>query len=115
MNDNVANTGPLTDIFSPEFLLGSVGAPFLIGMAVGYFAKKMLKTALFVGGGLIVLLFVGEYYGIIQVNDAGLQHAASAAADAAKSSSHFLVSRLSSITSKGVSASAGFYAGFKLG
>ena len=103
------------DLFSTPFLLGSVGAPFIIGMAVGYFAKKMFKTALFVGGGIIVLLFVGEYYGIVQVNEVQLEHAAGAAVDVAKSSSDYLVSRLSSITSKGLSASAGFYAGFKIG
>lgn len=103
------------EFFSTPFLLGSVGAPFVIGMAVGYFAKKMFKTALFVGGGIIVLLLAGEYYGIIQVNDAQLEHAADAAIDAAKLSSNYLVHRLSSITSKGLSASAGFYAGFKIG
>lgn len=112
MNSSVASS---TDIFSTPFLLGSVGAPFIIGMAVGYFAKKMLKTALFIGGGIIVSLFVFEYYGFIQVSNAGLQHAADAATEAAKSSSSFLVHRLSSITSKGISATVGFFAGFKLG
>jgi len=111
MNNSVASA---TDIFSTPFLLGSVGAPFIIGMAVGYFAKKMLKTALFIGGAMIVMLFVSEYYGIVHIDDAQLQHAADAAADAATSSSNFLVARLSSITSKGVSASVGFFAGFKL-
>ncbi|MDD1617046.1 MAG: FUN14 family protein, partial [Methylococcaceae bacterium NSP1-2] len=61
------------------------------------------------------MLFVSEYYGIVHVDDVQLQHAADAAADAAKSSSTFLVHRLSSITSKGVSAAVGFFAGFKLG
>jgi uncharacterized membrane protein (Fun14 family) len=112
MNNSVE---PPTDIFSTPFLLGSVGAPFIIGMAVGYFAKKMLKIALLIAGAAIVLLFVSEYYGIVQINDAGLQHAADVATDAAKSSSHFLVTRLSSITSKGVSAAVGFFAGLKLG
>ena len=112
MNNSVASS---TDIFSTPFLVGSVGAPFIIGMAVGYFAKKMLKTALFIGGAIIVMLFISEYYGVIHVDDAQLQHAAEAAADAAESSSHFLVNRLSSITSKGVSAAVGFFAGFKLG
>ncbi|MFI3219675.1 MAG: FUN14 domain-containing protein [Methylococcales bacterium] len=115
MNNNAINVAPSTDIFSSAFLLSSVGAPFIIGMAVGYFAKKMLRTALFIGGAAIVLLFVSEYYGVVQINDAGLQHAADVATDAAKSSSHFLVARLSSITSKGVSASVGFFAGIKLG
>lgn len=115
MNNHVVNVEPSTDIFSSAFLLGSVGAPFIIGMAVGYFAKKMLRTALFLGGAAIVLLFVSEYYGIVHVDDMQLQHAADAATDMAKSSSHFLVQRLSSITSKGVSASVGFFAGIKLG
>jgi uncharacterized membrane protein (Fun14 family) len=35
---------------SSAFLLGNVGAPFVIGLAVGYFAKKMLRFALFLGG-----------------------------------------------------------------
>jgi uncharacterized membrane protein (Fun14 family) len=112
MNNSVASSD---DIFSTPFLVGSVGAPFIIGMAVGYFAKKMLKTALFIGGAIIVMLFVSEYYGIVHVDDVQLQHAADAAADAAKSSSTFLVHRLSSITSKGISAAVGFFAGFKLG
>ena len=112
MNHSVAASD---DIFSTPFLLGSVGAPFIIGMAVGYFAKKMLKTALFIGGAMVVMLFVSEYYGIVHVDDAQLQHAADVTVDAAKSSSSFLVARLSSITSKGISASVGFFAGFKLG
>jgi uncharacterized membrane protein (Fun14 family) len=112
MNDRISSS---SDFFSTPFLLGSVGAPFIIGMAVGYFAKKMLKIALFIGGGAIVLLFISEYYGVVQINDDGLQHAADMATEAAKSSSHFLVTRLSSITSKGVSAAVGFFAGLKLG
>lgn len=104
-----------SDIFSAPFLLGNVGAPFVIGMAVGYFAKKMLKTALFIGGGLILLMFAGEHYGIISVNGAQLEHAADAAAQAAKDSGSFLVDRLSTITTRGVSAVTGFSLGFKLG
>jgi uncharacterized membrane protein (Fun14 family) len=112
MNTSVASSN---DIFSTPFLLGSIGAPFIIGMAVGFFAKKMLKTALFIGGAIIVVLFVSEYYGVVHVDDTQLQHAADVAADAAESSSHFLVARLSSITSKGVSGTVGFFAGFKMG
>lgn len=111
MNNSV---GSANDIFSTPFLLGSVGAPFIIGMAVGYFAKKTLKIALFIGGAMVVMLFVSEYYGIVHVDDTGLQHAAEVATEAAESSSHYLVERLAHITSKGLSASAGFFAGFKL-
>jgi len=104
-----------TDFLSSEFLFGNVGAPFVIGLAVGYFAKKMLKLALFLGGAAIVLLFVTEYYGITQVNDNQLQNVASSATEFAKHSGSFLVDRLSHITSKGVSAAAGFFVGLKMG
>jgi uncharacterized membrane protein (Fun14 family) len=113
MNDN--NPSSANDIFSNTFLIGNVGAPFIIGMAVGYFAKKMLHIALFVGGGLVTLLFLGEYYGVISVNGEVLQQAAGSAATAAKDSAGFLVDRLSAITSRGVSGAGGFYVGFKLG
>lgn len=103
------------DIFSTPFLLGNVGAPFVIGMAVGYFAKIMLKTALFLGGCLIALMFIGEAYGLISINGAQLEHVADTATQAAKESGSFLIDRLSTITTRGVSALAGFSLGFKLG
>lgn len=115
MNDNSIETSASTDIFSSAFLLGNVGAPFIIGLAVGYFAKKMLKTALFIGGGIIVLLFIAESYGVISVNGEVLQEAASSAAQAAKHSGGFLLDHLSAITSRGVSGAGGFFVGFKLG
>ncbi|MDO9106329.1 MAG: FUN14 domain-containing protein [Methylovulum sp.] len=115
MKSNFTEASASSDLFSSAFLIGNVGAPFIIGMAVGYFAKKMLRTALFLGGAAIVLLFVSEYYGVIEITDAELRQVADSATDAAKTSGDFLVNRLSSITSKGVSGVAGFFAGFKLG
>lgn len=115
MNDIAANNPNSTDFFSNAFLMGNIGAPFLIGMAVGYFAKKMLLMALFVGGAIITALFVAEYYGVITLNGSVLIDAASSAADAAKHSGGFLLDRLSLITSRGVSGAGGFYVGFKLG
>jgi uncharacterized membrane protein (Fun14 family) len=115
MTNTPIDATPATDFFSSTFLLGNVGAPFVIGLAVGYFAKKMLRTALFVGGAAIVLLFVSEYYGITHISDVQLQQAANTAANVAKSSGGYLVERLSGITSKGVSGAAGFFTGFKLG
>lgn len=115
MNSKSNESLPSTDIFSSDFLLGNVGAPFVIGMAVGYFAKKMIRTALFVGGMIIVMLFIAEYYGVISVSDAALQSAASSASQAAKDSGGFLIDRLSVITSSGVSAAGGFFIGFKFG
>ena len=103
------------DFFSAAFLLPNIGAPFLVGLAVGYFAKKMLKVALFLGGAAVVLLFVGEYYGVTQINDQALHQTAQAAADLANQSGSFLYSRLSQLTWKGGSAVAGFLAGLKLG
>jgi len=100
--------------FSVAFLLPNIGAPF-VGLAVGYFAKKVLKVTLFLGGAAVVLLFVCEYYGVTQVNDQALNQTAQAAADLANQSGSFLYSRLSQLTLKGGSAVAGFLAGLKLG
>jgi len=115
MNNHSLNAASSADIFSSAFLLGNVGAPFIIGLAVGYFAKKMLQIALFFGGAIIVTLFTAEYYGAISINDTALQDAASSAVQAAKSFSGFLIDRLSAITCRGVSGASGFYVGFKLG
>lgn len=115
MNDYPVNTAPSTDFLSSTFLMGNVGAPFVIGLAVGYFAKKMLRVALFLGGAAIVLLFVSEYYGITEMSDAKLQSAAHAATGIAKQSGGFLVERLSHITSKGISGVGGFFIGLKIG
>lgn len=106
---------PATDYLSSTFLLGNVGAPFVIGLAVGYFAKKILKLALFLAGAAIVLLFVTEYYGLTDVSDAQLQSAANSATNMARDSGGFLIDRLSHITSKGLSAAAGFFVGLKFG
>lgn len=102
------------DFLSTAFLFPNVGAPFLVGLAVGYLAKKALKLALFFGGAAIVLLFVSEYYGVVQINDQALEHAAQATADAASQSGSFLYQRLSELQWKGGSAIAGFLAGLKL-
>lgn len=105
----------VTDFLSSEFLVGHVGAPFAIGLAVGYFAKKMLRTALFLGGAAVVLLFVGEYYGVTEISDLNLQQATDTATAAAKESGSYLLNRLSGITSKGVSGVGGFLLGLKIG
>lgn len=115
MNDYPSNDPASTDILSSGFLMGNVGAPFMIGLAVGYFAKKMLRLALFIAGAAIVLLFITEYYSGVQISNDGLQHAANAATGIAKSSGGFLVDRLSHVTSKGVSAVGGFFVGLKFG
>jgi uncharacterized membrane protein (Fun14 family) len=115
MNDEFILNTQSTEIFSTAFLLPNVGVPFIMGLAVGYFAKKMLKLALFLGGASIVLMFVSEYYGFFTLTDATLQHATSAAIETAQSSGEFLRNRLSSISGKGLSSVAGFYFGLKMG
>ncbi len=115
MNDINTTIPDSNDIFSSGFLLGNLGAPFLIGMAVGYFAKKMIRIVLFIGGAMLVTLFLAEYAGIISINSDVLQNVASTAAESAKSSGGFLVDRLALISSRGVSSVGGFYVGFKLG
>lgn len=115
MKNNPIDADPSTDFFSQDFLIGNVGAPFIIGLAVGYFAKKMLLTALFLGGAAIVLLFVGEYYGITEISDLNLEQATDSATEAVEQSGDYLVKRLSGITSKGVSAAGGFFVGFRMG
>lgn len=115
MSNTTIDAATSGDFLSSGFLMGNVGAPFVIGLAVGYFAKKMLRIALFFGGAALVLMFIGEYYGIIHITDTELQSAAHAATSAAKESGDFLVSRVSTITSRGVSGTAGFFVGFKLG
>ncbi|MFZ2726684.1 MAG: FUN14 domain-containing protein [Methylococcaceae bacterium] len=112
---NTTLSNPFPDIFSAAFLINNIGAPFAIGLAVGYFAKKMLRLALFIAGMALVFLFMSEYWGIVEISDAQLQQAATTASNMAKSSGNFLIQRVSQITSKGVSGSAGFFVGLKLG
>jgi uncharacterized membrane protein (Fun14 family) len=103
------------DFFSTPSLLSNIGSPFILGIAVGYFAKKMLRTALFLGGGMVVILFVAEYYGVVHITDTQLLHVTDIATEAAKNSSDFLLDRLSLFTVKGISATGGFVLGFKMG
>jgi len=104
-----------TASFPSAFLLTNVGAPFVIGVAVGYFSKKMLRVALLLGGAAIVLLFMSEYYGVMSLSRDKLGEVVTEATGGVKSFGDFLVTRLGSITSKGVSAIGGFFVGLKLG
>ncbi|WP_319587881.1 FUN14 domain-containing protein [uncultured Desulfobulbus sp.] len=106
---------PSQDFLDPSFLLPNVGAPFVIGLAVGYCAKKMLRAALLLGGMIVILFFVTEYYGIAVVNHHEIERAAQSAMDLAKQSGGFLMDRLSRFTCQGVSAGAGFLAGLRMG
>ena len=98
-----------------DFLLSTVGAPFAIGLAVGFFAKKALKIVLFIAGAGLVALFISEYYGYGGIDNESLRNMADTATTGAKQSGDFLMERLSNIGGKGVSATAGFLAGLKMG
>jgi uncharacterized membrane protein (Fun14 family) len=115
MKNNTVDVPATSDIFSSDFMIGNVGTPFAIGLAVGYFAKKMLLVSLFLCGGAIVLLFISEHFGITKLSDMNLQHATDSATGVVKQSGDFLLNRLSHFTSKGVSSVGGFFVGFKLG
>lgn len=103
------------DIFSTNSLIDNIGLPFILGMAVGYFAKKMLSMLLFLSGGAVVLLIVADYNGVVHISNDQLLQATGVAVDLAKNSSDFLLTRLSQFTAKGVSATGGFLIGFKRG
>lgn len=50
----------------------------------------MLRIALFLSGGVVVMLFIAEYYGVVNITDTQLLHATDIAASAAKDSVIFI-------------------------
>ncbi|MCK5888405.1 MAG: hypothetical protein KAG19_00515 [Methylococcales bacterium] len=100
---------------SSSFLLINVGAPFLIGMAVGYFVKKMLKIALFIFGMFMVFLLVTAHYGFIEINDANLTNAVQDGTSSINQFGTFLIDSLSGYKSIAASGVAGFFVGLKMG
>lgn len=49
---------PPTDMLSAPFLIGNVGAPFVIGLAVGFFCKKGFENCfVFSGWGDCVVIY----------------------------------------------------------
>jgi uncharacterized membrane protein (Fun14 family) len=114
MNHKIISEAPSTDISPLDLLLNDIGVPFAIGLAVGYFAKKMLHMVLFLGGAAIVLLFACDYYNIIKIPTETLEHVVKYMLDQGKIAGSELLARLAHFTSKGVSGVAGFFVGFKL-
>ena len=94
---------------------GHVGTSFLIGLAVGYFAKKVLRLGLVLMGAVIVLLFVCEHFGIISIHVDTLNQFANTTIAATQNTGHFLTSNLDHYRSQGISALGGFVVGLKLG
>ena len=98
-----------------SFLLINAGAPFLMGMAVGYFTKKTLKIGLFLLGLSIVALFVAGYYGLITVSGSDLTHSVEKGSGAANRFGAFLLANLSGLGGVGLGGCAGFFVGLKMG
>ena len=46
-----STTDPLDGLLSGSSLLSELGPAFIIGLAVGYFAKKVFRIGLFLFGG----------------------------------------------------------------
>ncbi len=115
MKNNTLEIPSSTDFFSSDQLLNNVGTPFIIGLAIGYFAKKMLLLCLLLCGAAIVILFISEYYEITQINYEKLEHAVEPATSLIKQYKDFLIAHLLNFPTKGISATTGFFLGFKLG
>jgi len=98
-----------------SFLLLNIGAPFLVGMAVGYFTKKALKIGLFIIGMTIVILLVSSHYGIVEIHGEQLATAVDGGKDAANTFGSFLINSLSGLGGIGASGVAGFFVGLKVG
>jgi uncharacterized membrane protein (Fun14 family) len=115
MKNNTIEIPTTTDFFSSDYLINNVGTPFIIGFAVGYFAKKILLLSLLVCGAAIVLLFVSEHFEVTHINYQKLEHTVEPATQWITQFKDFLLAHLSNFPSKGISATSGFLVGFKLG
>lgn len=111
--DITSKPGVVDDFTSS--ILGNIGTPFAIGLAVGYFAKKIMRLGLLVSGTMIASLFIMEHFGIISINVDHLQMLASHATDSVKTTSDFLIDKLKTFDSQGISVVSGFILGLKLG
>ena len=111
MNEEIPGGG--TDPAS--YMLINVGAPFLIGMAVGYFMKKALKVGLLLLGLALVLFFVADYYDIIGINQEGLTNAVDRGSAAVNTFGSFLINNLKAYGGATIGGVAGFFVGLKMG
>jgi uncharacterized membrane protein (Fun14 family) len=102
-------------VFETPFALSAVGTPFLIGLAVGYCMKKLMRLALLLVGAVLIVLFVAEQYQLIVISDTAVQTATATLSQATNSFNHWLFQRLSLFSTQGVSVTAGLVLGFKMG
>jgi uncharacterized membrane protein (Fun14 family) len=108
----VANTN--TNLSELPYL--TMGASFLIGLAIGYVIKKSFKLMLFLLGISLILIFFLEYKHIVTVNEDQLLGMVDSMSAAFSQFVIFLKERISQIKVSGtLSAVAGFLIGIKMG
>jgi len=94
----------------------NMGSGFIIGLAVGYFLKKSFKLLLLLLGIAVVLMFGLEHFGVITINETGLEHSVEAGTSTFKQFGMFLRDRLAQFGVAGsASAVGGFAIGLKIG
>ena len=97
------------------YILFNAGAGFILGFAVGYALKKLLKLVLLFLGLVTLLLLALEYYGIIQVNYGKFVELVQAALNATRGATSGIISHaLASLPFAG-SFAVGLAVGFKAG
>lgn len=92
----------------------SAGGSFLIGVMLGYFAKRILKIIIFTVGGLVGLLLYLQQQEIISVNTEKLEDS-STIVFTSITSSFDKVSQMGDLTSLGIPLTVSMTAGFTLG
>ena len=112
MNESV-NGGSASVVEIPYL---TMGASFLIGMAVGYVVKKSFKLMLFLMGLSLILIFFLEYKHIVVVDQDQLLNFVDAIRESFSNFVLFLKDRVAQIKLSGtLSAVAGFIVGIKFG
>ena len=100
----------------PELPYLTMGASFMIGLAVGYVVKKSFKLMLFLLGISLILIFFLEYKHIVTVNEDQLLSMVDSMSGAFTQFVVFLKERMAQIKVSGtLSAIAGFIIGVKMG
>jgi len=89
----------------------SVGGGFFIGLVLGYFVKKMVKTLMFVAGGIVGLLLYLQQQQIISVNIERLE-GSSAFVLTTLSSSFDKMTQIGDMSSLGIPLASSIAAGF---
>lgn len=97
------------------FLGLKLGGSFVIGFTIGYFIKKSLKIAMYIIGFQLVIFFIAEYFGLINVIDTGLIKAANGFSEGMRIFWNFLYNRLALFPTQTIGATAGILIGLKKG